>query len=190
MSKAALAKPRDWLSELRQAEGAADIDEFTDLLTIVAVEAPELKEPASAIARGFGEGDPAEEARWQEWARGFFIYPNAQPKEESKGKTQPTPKAASALVVKRRNIPGTPRGESLVAKFGLEKLFEAKEPKTYKTHAELKAEIEAEQAPLLDRRPCLSRRIRKPRPWTTMLSRSCQRFVRRRRSFLRQQAGP
>jgi hypothetical protein len=56
MSEAAVAKRRDWLSELRKAEGAAAIDDFTDLLTLVAVEAPELKEPASAIARGFGEG--------------------------------------------------------------------------------------------------------------------------------------
>ena len=57
MSEAAVARRRDWLSELKKAEGGADIDVFTDLLTIVAVEAPELKESACAIARGFGEGD-------------------------------------------------------------------------------------------------------------------------------------
>jgi hypothetical protein len=146
MSEAAVAKRRDWLSELRKAEGGADIDGFTDLLTIIAVEAPELKEPASAIAKGFGEGDPAEEARWQEWAGGFFIYPKAQPREESKAGTQPVQKAAPALVVKRRKIPGTPKEVSLVAKLGLEELFAAGKPKAYKTHAELKAEIEAEQA--------------------------------------------
>ena len=56
MSEAAVAKRRDWLSELRKAEGAADFDGFTDLLTLVAVEAPELRGPASQIARGFGEG--------------------------------------------------------------------------------------------------------------------------------------
>ena len=72
MSEAAVAKRRDWLSELRNAEGAAAIDEFTDLLTIVAVEAPELRGPASQIARGFGEGDSGEEERWRKWAQDFF----------------------------------------------------------------------------------------------------------------------
>ncbi len=122
MNKMALAAgpQRDWLSELRGAEGRRDIDEFTDLLGLVAVAAPELREPASVVARGFGEGDPGEEARWQEWARGFFIYPKPQPGEELRAEIQPA--VPKALVVKRRKLPS---------------------PKSY---AELKAEIEAEPA--------------------------------------------
>ena len=100
-------------NRLPDGTGAAAIDDFTDLLTLVAVEAPELKEPASAIARGFGEGDPAEEARWQEWARGFFIYPKPQPREELKADTQPASETASkALVVKRRKLPSLPKPDA------------------------------------------------------------------------------
>ena len=100
-------------NRLPDGTGAAAIDDFTDLLTLVAVEAPELKEPASAIARGFGEGDPAEEARWQEWARGIFIYPKPQPREESKADTQPASETASkALVVKRRKLPSLPKPDA------------------------------------------------------------------------------
>ena len=56
MSEAAVARRRDWLSELKKAEGAADIDVFTDLLTIVAVEAPELKEFRECDCAGLRRG--------------------------------------------------------------------------------------------------------------------------------------
>ena len=65
----AVAKARDWLAELRRARDARDKDAFIDLLTAIALAAPELQGAACEIARGFGD----EEDQWEEWAKGFFI---------------------------------------------------------------------------------------------------------------------
>jgi hypothetical protein len=65
----AVAKARDWLPELRQARDARDKDAFIDLLTAIALAAPELQGAACEIARGVGD----DEERWEKWAKGFFI---------------------------------------------------------------------------------------------------------------------
>ena len=139
MSEAAVAKRRDWLSELRKAEGAADVDGFTDLLTLVAVEAPELRGPGKPDRKGLRRrGLRGGRALGEVGPQDFFstgTQPSIAP--------EPKPVAPAAGLKRRKNLT-LPASDGWVAKLGLEKLFAAKGP--YKTHAKLKAEIEAEQA--------------------------------------------
>ena len=89
----AVAKARDWLAELRRARDARDKDAFIDLLTAIALAAPELQGAACEIARGFGD----EEDQWEEWAKGFFISPSTQSDVES-AVVEVVPEAAAGVL--------------------------------------------------------------------------------------------
>ena len=60
---------REWLVELRAARDEGDQPRVADLLTEIAVQAPELQGAACEVVRG--NNDAAADQR-EEWARGFF----------------------------------------------------------------------------------------------------------------------
>ena len=64
------AARREWLVELRAARDEGDQPRVADLLTEIAVQAPELQGAACEVVRG--NNDAAADQR-EEWARGFFI---------------------------------------------------------------------------------------------------------------------
>jgi hypothetical protein len=85
----------DWIGALRARLKAKKSEEFGEVLKLIAVRAPELKEKACEIARGFGGEDDRAQARWEEWANSFFKTPGAQP-----GVDQEMPEAVSDLIKK------------------------------------------------------------------------------------------
>lgn len=66
---------REWLVELRAARDEGNQPRVADLLTEIAVQAPELQGSACEAVRG--NNDAAADQR-EEWARGFFISLSAQ----------------------------------------------------------------------------------------------------------------
>ena len=60
---------REWLVELRAARDEGNQPRVADLLTEIAVQAPELQGSACEVVRG--NNDAAADQR-EEWARGFF----------------------------------------------------------------------------------------------------------------------
>lgn len=103
----AVAKARDWLAELRAARDERDKDKFIDLLTAIALAAPELQGAAGEIARGFGD----DEDQWEEWARGFFISSGIVPKADDAAKLDAAITAKAKLgaePIRRRKVPPDP----------------------------------------------------------------------------------
>ena len=66
---------REWLVELRAARDEGNQPRVADLLTEIAVQAPELQGAACEVVRG--NNDAAADQR-EEWARGFFISATPQ----------------------------------------------------------------------------------------------------------------
>jgi hypothetical protein len=66
---------REWLAEFRAARDEGNQPRVADLLTEIAVRAPELQGAACEVVRG--NNDAAADQR-EEWARGFFISLSAQ----------------------------------------------------------------------------------------------------------------
>jgi hypothetical protein len=65
----------DWIRALRGALKGKQDEEFGELLRLIVVHAPELKEKACEIARGFGLEDELAQDRWEDWAGGFLKPP-------------------------------------------------------------------------------------------------------------------
>ena len=61
---------REWLVELRAARDEGETRRVADLLTEIAVQAPELQGAACEVVRG---NNDAAAVKREEWARGFFI---------------------------------------------------------------------------------------------------------------------
>lgn len=79
---------RDWLGELRSAEGD---EAFAELVAQIAEAAPHLRDEVLSVAQGFGEDLAA-------WAMGLFILPAAQSKGESPKVVDPVVAEAMAQV--------------------------------------------------------------------------------------------
>ncbi len=83
MSEAVGARvARSFLGELRAARSESDQKKIADLLSEIALAAPELQGAACEIVRG--DDDDGADLR-EGWAQSFFILPKAQPREEPKG---------------------------------------------------------------------------------------------------------
>ena len=71
---------REWLAELRAARDEGETRRVADLLTEIAVQAPELQGAACEVVRG---NNDAGAVKREEWARGFFISRTPQLGEEA-----------------------------------------------------------------------------------------------------------